>query len=86
MGERMGKMIDAQIDAAIGVISEKYDKKKDELYYVEEGPSTAAFVALSDRAIGKTKERVEHSGAVGIVHLINSLNQSDENIIGDSEQ
>lgn len=77
ISKRMGKMVNAQIDAAIGVISEKYDAKNDKYYYVENGPSTAAFNSLTDRALGRPKEKVEHTGAIGIMHLIKQLKDSD---------
>ena len=79
IAKRMGKMIDAQIDAAIGITSEKYDRKKDELYYVENGPSTEAFKTLTNRALGMPQTKVEHSGGIGVLHLIKALNAADGN-------
>lgn len=77
--QRMGKMIDAQIDAAIGTTSEKYNAKNGEYIYVENAPSTAAFNTLADRTIGKPKDSVVHTGSIGVLHLIKSLNASDGN-------
>lgn len=75
---RFGPIIDAQIDAAIGIVSEKFDRKTGELYYVEEGPSTNAAKFITEQVLGRPKETVEHSGEVkGLVGLITSLNNGD---------
>lgn len=78
VASRMKEMVDAQMDAAIGTKSEKYNAKDNSYYYVDNAPSTQAFNALTDRALGKPKEKIEHVGNIGILHLISSLNKSDE--------
>ncbi len=74
--ERFEEVIQAQIDSAIGITSGKFDRKTGDLYYVEEGPNVAAAKMLVDQVIGK-EISVKHSGGIGIVHLIQSLNEED---------
>ena len=72
--KRFKPMLEAQMDSAIGVTTEKFDRKKGELYYVEEGPNTLAAKFITEHVLGKPKETIEHSGEIsGLVGLITSL-------------
>lgn len=76
--ERFKPMLEAQIDAAIGITTEKHDRKTGELYYVEEGPSTVAAKFVTEQVLGRAKESVELSGEVkGLVGLITQLNNDE---------
>ena len=76
--KRFKPMIDAQLDSAIGVTTEKFDRKSGQLYYVEESPNTGAAKFLTEQLLGRPKESIEHSGEVkGLVSLITSLNNGD---------
>lgn len=74
---RFEEMIEAQMDSAIGITSEKHDKKTGDLYYVEEGPNTAAAKLILDQVIPKVTE-VKHTGGIGVLHLIKSLSDPQE--------
>lgn len=74
---RFEEVVQAQIDAAIGVTSEKHDRKTGDLYYVEEGPNTAAAKLLMEQVLPK-EMKIQHSGGIGIVHLIKSLEDDNE--------
>jgi len=77
--KRFQPVLEAQIDAAIGITSEKFDRKTGELYYVEEGPSTVAAKFVTEQVLGRAKESVEHSGEIkGLVGLITQLTQDDK--------
>ncbi len=74
---RFEEMIHAQLDAAIGVTTEKHDRKTGELYYTEEGPNPTAAKLLMEYVLEKPTQKVEHKGAVGIVHLVAQLEDGD---------
>jgi len=77
--KRFKPMIEAQLDSAIGVTSEKFDRKSGLLYYVEESPNVSAAKFLTEQVLGRAKETVEHSGEIkGLVGLITQLNQDEE--------
>ncbi len=81
MVEAMDPVLDAQIAAAKGgivlkTIKETKDGTFEELH--EQAPSTNAAKFLTEFIMDKPKVVVEHTGAVGIVHLIKSLEEHDE--------
>ena len=63
--ERFGPIMDAQLDAAIGIQTEHYNKSTGALYYKEPGPNTLAFKNILDHVAGRPKESVELSGPDG---------------------
>lgn len=63
--ERSHEMIQAQIDAAIGVTAERYNAKTGDLYYVDEGPNPSSFKGLIEHVIGRPKETVALEGPDG---------------------
>jgi len=60
--ERFGPIIDAQLDAALGIQTEAYDKKTNKLYYKDPGPNVVAFKTILDQVIGRAKESLEITG------------------------
>jgi len=83
---RANEMIQAQIDAAIGVTAEKYDRKTGDLYYVEEGPNPTAFKGIIEHVIGRPKETVALEVGGGLVKLNITLVDSIKKIYGQIEQ
>lgn len=76
---RFKPMLEAQIDSAIGVTTEKFNRKTGELYYQEETPNTAAAKFLTEHVIGRPKETIEHSGQIGgIAGLILKLDKDED--------
>lgn len=72
---RFKPMLEAQLDAAIGVTTEKFNRKTGDLYYQEEAPNTVAAKFMTEQTLGRPKETIEHSGEIrGLVGLITQLN------------
>lgn len=76
--ERFDQMIDAQLDSAIGVTTESYDKKSGDLIYNDVAPNHNAAKLLLEYVIEKPSQKIEHQGAIGIVHLIKQLDTVDD--------
>lgn len=70
--ERFEEMIRAQVDSAIGVTLEKTNRETGELYYIDQGPNVAAAKLILDQVVPK-EIKVNHSGGIGILHLVKSL-------------
>lgn len=82
VAKRSSQMIEAQMDVAIGITSERHDAKTGELYYVEQGPNVAAARLLLEYTVGKPIEKKDVRVAVGIVDLVNQLSSDN----GDSNE
>jgi len=77
--KRFQPLLEAQIDAAIGVTTEKFDRKKGDYYYQEEGPNVAAAKFITEHVMGRPKESIEHSGQIGgIAGLILKLDKDED--------
>lgn len=57
--ERFGPIMDAQLDAALGIQTEHFNRKESKLYYKEPGPSAIAFKTVLEQVVGRPKETVE---------------------------
>lgn len=62
---RISPIADAQLDAALGIQTEHYDKKSGDLYYKDPGPNTLAFKNILEQVVGRATDKVELSGRDG---------------------
>lgn len=79
---RFQEMINAQLDAAIGITTEKMNRNTGELHYSEEGPNPQAAKLIMDYVLEKPTQKLLHKGTVGLVHLVAQLELED----GDNDQ
>lgn len=63
--KRFGPIMDAQLDAAIGIQTEHFNRMTGNLYYKEPGPNTLAFKNILEQVAGRPKESVELTGREG---------------------
>lgn len=75
---RAKEVFDALIGAAVGVTMVDYDKEGEEFTY-EKAPDVGAARLLFEYCFGKPTEKIEHSGGIGIVQLIASLDKNNAN-------
>ncbi len=74
--ERFGPIMDAQLDAAIGIQTEHFNRSTGALYYKEPGPNTFAFKNILEQVAGRPKESVSLEGPDGQpinIRIIDSL-------------
>ena len=64
--ERFGPIMDAQLDAAVGIQTEQFNRSTGNLYYKDLGPNTFAFKNILEQVTGRPKESVELSGKDGM--------------------
>lgn len=74
---RFKKMIEAQMDAAIGITTEQHDRRTGALYYTDEVPSAQSAKLIMEYVLDKPKQEVKHTGSMGIVHLVAQLEDGD---------
>lgn len=68
--ERISPIIDAQLDSALGVTTEHFDRKKGNLFYVEHEPNVNAARLMIEQVVGRATEKVELSGREGAPLII----------------
>ena len=76
---RLKPIVEAQLDAAMGIETEAFDRRTGKLYYKDPGPNVVAFKTILEQVVGRPKETVEMSGPEGnpvpveIVHSIKKI-------------
>lgn len=65
--KRFKPIVNAQLDAAMGIETEAFDRKSGRLYYKDLGPNPMAFRTIMEQAIGKPKESIEVKATVGVL-------------------
>lgn len=73
VARRSVELFEAQMDAAIGKVVLEKTNEKGETSYMTTMPDTQAAKLLLEYTIGKPVEKIEHSGAIGIVALVKQL-------------
>lgn len=68
-------LIEAQIKSALGEVVLWRTDHEGKTTTMNTAPDTQAAKFLYENAIGRPKERIEHSGAIGLVALVARLEQ-----------
>ena len=65
--KRFGPILDAQLDSALGIQTEAYDRSTGKLYYKEPGPNVVAFKNIVEQVMGRPTESVQISGGMTLI-------------------
>lgn len=78
VAKRAKEIVDAQIEAAIGLQHVVLKGPEQKEIIMKDPPSTLAARFLYEFSGAKPAEKVKHTGGIGIIHLVTQLEQEDE--------
>lgn len=78
LDKELDEILTAQIDLAKGVATSEKVTKDGDVVEVRESPDTNAARLLFEFTLGKPKETIQHTGGIGILHLVKQLEEGDE--------
>ena len=65
--ERFAPIMDAQMDTALGIQTEAYNKSTNQLYYKDPGPNVLAFKNILEQVIGRPTENIQLGGNITFI-------------------